>query len=147
MFPFGSEISFHSKASYKYQDVLEHVWPLLTAERQKKIENVLPGRCFSNVLLMENIYDRGNISAVMRSAEAMGFSMVHMVELGEKFKESQRTTAGADKWVEVRKWKSTKECVQALKAQGKQIIVTHLAADSKPISEIDFSKDKNLDDR
>jgi tRNA (guanosine-2'-O-)-methyltransferase len=144
MFPFTNEISFQSKATYQTDDVLKHIWPLLTSERRAKIDAVIPGRCFSNVLVMENIYDRGNMSAVMRSAEAMGFSLVHLIELGEKLKESQRTTAGADKWVEVKKWKSTKECLKTLKDQGKQIIVTHLSADSKPISQIDFSRPSAL---
>lgn len=144
MFPFHETIQVSAHFQEDYKNVLEHVWPLLTPERRAKVEAVLPGRCFSNVLVLENIYDRGNASAVMRSSEAMGFSMVHMIELGEKFKESQRTTAGADKWVEVKKWKTTTDCVQALKDQGKQIIVTHLAADSKPISQIDFSKPSAL---
>lgn len=140
MFPFNDQIQVGQKYIADVPSILSQVWPLLTAERRSKIEAVLPGRCFSNVLVLENIYDRGNASAVMRSAEAMGFGMVHMIELGEKFKESQRTTAGADKWVEVKKWKSTKDCIQTLKDQGKQIIVTHLSSDSKPLSEIDFSK-------
>lgn len=144
MFPFTEKIQVSQQFASDVPSVLSQVWPLLTAERRAKIENVLPGRCFSNVLVLENIYDRGNASAVMRSSEAMGFAMVHMIELGEKFKESQRTTAGADKWVEVQKWKSTKDCVRALKDQGKQIVVTHLASDSRPLSEIDFSKPSAL---
>lgn len=144
MFPFQEKIPVNSQFQSDFQSVLEHVWPLLTAERRAKIEAVLPGRCFSNVLVLEGIYDRGNASAVMRSSEAMGFAMVHMIELDEKFKESQRTTAGADKWVEIKKWKTTKDCIQTLKDQGKQIIVTHLSADSKPIDQIDFSKPSAL---
>jgi tRNA (guanosine-2'-O-)-methyltransferase len=144
MFPFQEQIPIEHDFKAPYQKVLEHVWPILTDERRKKIERVIAGRCFSNVVVMENIYDRGNISAVMRSAEALGLGQVHLIELGDKFRESQRTTAGADKWVEVKKWKSTKECVQELKAQGKQIIVTHLDATSKPISEVDFSKPSAL---
>jgi tRNA (guanosine-2'-O-)-methyltransferase len=140
MFPFSSQLKFREGLEVSYQAVLEHVWPLLTSERREKIEGVLAGRCFSNVVVMENIYDRGNISAVMRSAEAFGFAQVHLIELSEKFKESQRTTAGADKWVEVRKWKSTMACVDQLKSEGKQIVVTHLDESSRDISEIDFSK-------
>jgi tRNA (guanosine-2'-O-)-methyltransferase len=140
MFPFSANLTVKPGFETPYQAVLETVWPLLTEERRKKIERVVQGRCFSNVVVMENIYDRGNISAVMRSAEALGFGQVHLIELGEKFKESQRTTAGADKWVEVRKWKDTKACIENLKSQGKQIVVTHLDSTSRPISEIDFSK-------
>jgi tRNA (guanosine-2'-O-)-methyltransferase len=144
MFPFAEPLILDSGHPTSAQAVLEHVWPLLTEDRRKKIESVVQGRCFSNVVVMENIYDRGNISAVMRSAEAFGLGQVHLIELGEKFKESQRTTAGADKWVEVKKWKSTKACIEALKSQGKQIVVTHLDSTSKPISQVDFSKPSAL---
>lgn len=123
-----------------YQTVLEKIWPLLTVERRQRIEAVVSQRCFNQVVVLEDIYDRGNMSAVMRSAEAFGFARMHLIEKSEKFKESQRTTAGADKWIELKKWKSTGECVKQLKAEGKQIVVTHLAPNSKPIGEIDFSK-------
>lgn len=139
MFPFNDPIKLLGK-DFTAQQVLQVVSPLLTEERRKKIQRVASERCFDFVPVLENIYDRGNASAVMRSAEAFGFAQVHMIELGEKFKESQRTTAGADKWTEVNKWKSTAECVQELKRQGKQIVVTHLSESSKAISDVDFSK-------
>lgn len=144
MFPFDSQIVLGPKLTVDEKVVLKHLWPLLTEERRARIEQVVQARCFSNVVVLENIYDRGNASAVMRSAEAFGLGQVHLIELGEKFKESQRTTAGADKWVELKKWKSSKDCIQALKAQGKQIVVTHLDSTSKPISEVDFSKPSAL---
>ncbi|MCE3010739.1 MAG: RNA methyltransferase [Proteobacteria bacterium] len=139
MFPFEAQIQVGSH-SFDPKVVIEVVGPLLTQERIQKIEKVLEGRTFSNPIVLENIYDRGNASAVMRSAEALGFGQVHMIELGEKFKESQRTTAGADKWVELKKWKSTRACVDHLKEQGFKIAVTYLDASSVPLSEVDFAK-------
>jgi tRNA (guanosine-2'-O-)-methyltransferase len=140
MFPFSlDQIVLNTKLEVSVADVHMHIAPLLTAERKSRVDQVSKERNFSNVVVLENIYDRGNASAVMRSAEALGFAQVHLIELGEKFKESQRTTAGADKWIEVKKWKSTKACVEDLKRQGKKIIVTHLDANAKPISEVDFS--------
>jgi tRNA (guanosine-2'-O-)-methyltransferase len=144
MFPFEPKINLSPKLTVDEKLVLKHLWPLLTEERRLRIEKVVQSRCFSNVVVLENIYDRGNSSAVMRSAEAFGLGQIHLIELGEKFKESQRTTAGADKWVELKKWKSTQSCIQALKEQGKQIVVTHLDSTSKPISEVDFSKPSAL---
>lgn len=139
MFPFSDRISLSNKKEVSADLVVEKIGPLLTEERRQKIDQVLQGRCFSNVVVLENIYDRGNASAVMRSAEAFGLTAVHMIELNEAFKESQRTTAGADKWIELKKWKSTETCIGELKKQGKQIVVTHLDATSKPIAEVDFS--------
>jgi tRNA (guanosine-2'-O-)-methyltransferase len=140
MFPFQELIKVSDQFYVPAADVLTHIWPKLTEPRQNKINRVALERCFSHVIVTENLYDRGNISAVMRSAEAFGFGQLHLIEEGETFKESQRTTAGADKWIETKKWKSTKACIQELKAQGKQIVVTHLDSTARPISEIDFAK-------
>jgi tRNA (guanosine-2'-O-)-methyltransferase len=139
-FPFSEFLETEKGTRFHFQQVLEFIWPLLTAERRNRIEAVVQGRTFNCVSVLENIYDRGNASAVLRSQEALGFGAAHMIELGEKFKESQRTTAGADKWVEVKKWKSTESCVLALKDQGFQVVATHLDAKAKAISQIDFSK-------
>lgn len=140
-FLFDSELNFeieeglHVSAAQIHQEIK----PLLTPERIQKIERVVRDRTFSVSLVLENIYDRGNISAVLRSAEAFGLGQVHLIE-AEKFKESQRTTAGADKWVEIRRWKNTEDCIQEMKRQGKQIVVTHLGERSKPISQVDFTR-------
>jgi tRNA (guanosine-2'-O-)-methyltransferase len=149
MFPFSQDIEVHddagrSQGTLSARAVYEEIFPLLTPERQSKIQHVVQGRTFNVSVVLENIYDRGNASAVMRSAEALGLVQVHSIEPGTKFKESQRTTAGADKWVELQRWKDTSACVSELKRQGKQIIVTSLQPDSKPIQDVDFTKPSAL---
>lgn len=144
MFPFSDPLDLGPELKVRADDVIKHIGPLLTPERLKKIEQVVSTRCFGSVLVLEDIYDRGNASAVFRSCEAMGFGQVHMIQLGEKFKESQRTTAGADKWLEIKKWKNTTSAVAELKKQGKKIVVTHLSEKSIPIHEFDFSQDTAL---
>jgi hypothetical protein len=50
--------------------------------------------------------------------------------LSDKYKKSQRTAAGADKWLDTRLWDSTADCLGSLKAAGYQIVTTHLSASS-----------------
>ena len=139
MFSLKSEIEIlNNKHKVTADQVLEHVYPLLTEERQKKIERVAAERCFDISVVLESIYDRGNISAVMRTAEGLGFSNFHIIETFEKFKNANRVTQGADKWVEAKKWKSTKEFISYAKQNKIRICVTSLEA-AKPIHEIDFS--------
>lgn len=140
MFPFADLIEIIGGIKVPASVVHDRIGALLTKERFEKVLRVVEGRCFSTSVVLEDIYDRGNASAVMRSAEALGFAQVHLIEPGEKQKESQRTTAGADKWVEIQRWKTTRECVEALRKEKKQIIVTHLDVTSKPIHEVDFTK-------
>lgn len=121
-------------------EILELVRPYLTIERQERIRVAVEGRTCDVVPVLENIYDRGNISAVLRSAEAMGYQCAHVIEIGEKFKSANRVTQGADKWLDVRKWKSTGECVLELKRLGYQVLATHLDARARPIGEMDFTR-------
>ncbi|MFN8847503.1 MAG: TrmH family RNA methyltransferase [Bdellovibrionales bacterium] len=118
--------------------ILKLITPLLTTARQEKIDRVARHRNFSNALVLEGIYDRGNVSAVMRTAEALGFVNFHIIETQTRFKEANRVTQGADKWTEVEKWSTTRDCITTLKKRGHRIIVTSLEA-SKPIHEVDFS--------
>jgi tRNA (guanosine-2'-O-)-methyltransferase len=104
VFPLGSEINLlEGQLKVSPQDVMTHIFPLLTPERQKKIISVAEERCFDISIVLESIYDRGNISAVMRTAEGLGFANFHVIETFEKFKEANRVTQGADKWVETKK--------------------------------------------
>ena len=140
MFPFSSLIEIEKGLLVDHRDVLDFILPVLTAERRARIDLTVENRCFSVVPVLEDLFDRGNVSAVLRSAEAFGLGQVHLIQKTERFKESQRTTAGADKWVEIQQWKTTKDCIENLKANGLQIVSTHLSPKSVPISEIDFSK-------
>jgi tRNA (guanosine-2'-O-)-methyltransferase len=137
LFPYSDEITFGSQ-SLSSSQVLEILGEFLTSERQARITRAVAGRTYSVVPVLENIYDRGNASAVMRSAEAMGFQSVHLIETGEKFKKANRVTQGADKWLDVVRWKSTGECIGALKSKGYKIYATHLDERARPIDELDF---------
>jgi len=138
LFPFSESLPLDMHLSVHYELILQHIGPLLTAERRQKIDRVVAGRNFETAVVLESIYDRGNISAVMRTAEGLGFANFHVIETHEKFKESHRVTQGADKWVEVSKWKQSRDCIRQLKEQGYRICVTTLEA-SKPLSEVDFT--------
>lgn len=127
-------------AQYTASQVITKIEPLLTRERVERIKKVIEERTFNFVPVMENIYDRGNVSAVMRSAEAFGFLQSHLIEPKDaKFKAANRVTKGADKWLDVRTSTSARATVEELKNKGFQIFATHLEA-SMPLSEVDFSK-------
>ena len=53
-------------------EILALLEPYLTPERQERIRSAVELRTCEVVPVLENIYDRGNVSAVLRSAEALG---------------------------------------------------------------------------
>lgn len=130
----------HPGVSFSAADVLKHLAPRLTPERWAKIQKVVANRTCDVTPVLENIYDRGNTSAVFRSAEAMGFQTVHVIEPGERFKESNRVTAGADKWLDVVRFKETVTAVAHLRERGYQVLATHLDENAKPLASMDLTK-------
>ena len=116
--------------------------PMISEARRGKIASVVATRTKNVCVLLENIQDQGNINAVLRSMEAFGFLNVHKVKStpspGKKMPPLMRTDAGALRWIHVRNWSSTEECVQYLKQeQGYKVAC---ASPDAPISlsQIDF---------
>lgn len=134
------EFLVDGKDQFANTEVIKRLSPLLTEERYKKIEQVLSGRTFDVVPVLEDIYDRGNISAVMRSAEAFGFFNFNIIDNKEqKFKAANRVTQGTDKWLDIHNWKSTSACLTHLKSNGYKVYATHLDATAKSIFEVDWT--------
>lgn len=121
-------------------EIVAELAPLLTEERAARIEQVLDGRTFKVATVVEGLVNLGNVSAVMRSAEALGCQAFHVVTCGESFKDSKRTSQGAEKWLDLHQWETTGECVQYLKGEGRRILVTHLDEDSLSIDDVDFTR-------
>ena len=107
----------------KVQEALRFLAPMISDTRRKKIASVVGARTRTVCILLENINDKGNVNAVLRSMEAFGFLDVHQVISTPPKKESRmRTDVGARQWVSIRKWATTAECVQYLKEeQGHKI--------------------------
>ncbi len=112
----------------------------LTDERRSRLDEVVRGRSTHVVSVLENIYDRGNVSAVMRSAEAFGFLDMSLIDApGARFKAANRVTRGAEKWLDVKSYSSATTCVSELKERGYQVWATDLQTDTS-IATMDWSK-------
>lgn len=125
--------------AYSAEDIIRCLSPLLTAERCRRIQQIVAQRTYSVVPVMEGLYDRGNVSAVIRSAEAMGYQGIHIIDSSEKFRQANRVTQGAEKWVDAEIWADTDTCVDQLRARGYRILATCFE-DAQPISAVDFTQ-------
>lgn len=118
-------------------EVIRILAPYLTPGRLARIEAVLAERTYAAVPVLEGLYDRGNVSAVIRTAEALGYQAVHIVELQDAFKEANRVTQGADKWLDIHRWDTTRACVACLRARGYRIVAMCME-DAQPIGSLAF---------
>jgi hypothetical protein len=71
------------------------------------------------------LHDLGNVAAVCRTAEALGYGAMHLVheQHMESYKRSRRSSAGAEKWSELHRWSDSKACLTTLKSAGYRILV------------------------
>ncbi len=100
--------------------------PFLTHERKQKIETVIKERTLNYQVAIEGLYDQGNVNAVMRTAESLGYLNFHIIETKDEYKKANRVAQGSDRWLELTKWHSTQKFFQNLKKQGFQIAVSSL---------------------
>ena len=113
--------------------------PYVTERRQDEIERVLDGRTLDVAVVVDGMVDLGNVSAIMRSAEAFGVQTVHAVDTSDSFKRSRRTTRGADKWLDRYVWEDSQSCFDALRSGGHRILLADASPTAKPIFEVDLT--------
>ncbi len=132
VFEFGGE-------QYPAAEVIELLSSQLTRERRARIAEVIASRTYTIAPVLEGLYDRGNASAVLRSAEALGYQAVHLIETNKAFKKANRVTQGAEKWLDVIRWRDTASCVRHLREHGYRIVAACLE-DAVPIGTLRFDQ-------
>ncbi|MFN3871972.1 MAG: TrmH family RNA methyltransferase [Ignavibacterium sp.] len=110
-------------------------------KRLKKITNTLKLRQFDLMVVLENIHDPHNVSAILRTCDAVGIPKVSLVYTIEKFpKIGKKSSASAFKWVERQKFNSIDSCYSELRKNGFKIYASSICDDSKSIYDIDFTE-------
>lgn len=125
----------------------EDVWSVLRSEitenRRDKIERAANARTNQVRLIVQDVHDPHNVSACMRSAEAMGIQKVDVVTLNEPFRPTT-VARGVKNWLQTTKYSTVKECADAVHAEGFLICAGMPAPGSLPIDELPITTDKPL---
>lgn len=112
-----------------------------TEKRIEKIKWVLSKRQPSLRVVLENIHDPHNVSAIFRTCDAAGVPKVSLVYNVEKFpKIGKKSSASAYKWIEREKYKSIEDCYSQLRDEKFVIYASSLNSDSKSLYNLDFTK-------
>lgn len=78
-FPYDDCFKLDDERTLTSSEVISMLSPFLADERRKRIEEVVAHRTYSVCIAVEGLLDLGNISAVCRSADALGFQSVHVI--------------------------------------------------------------------
>lgn len=112
----------------------------LVPGRRARIDEVVAGRTRTLTVVMEAFCDPQNVNAVLRTCEAFGVQALHAVEGKMKpYDRNKKISQNADKWVDVRRWGSSRECLEHLRAEGFAIYATHLGEGSRRLEELSFA--------
>ena len=120
--------------------LLEHLLSFLTDRRKNLFDEVISKRTRHFTVATEDVYQLHNTSAVMRSCDVFGIQDLHVIEEKVSKKIDREIAMGAQKWVNINRHNSTKECIDNLKENGYQIIATTPHNNSTELKDFDISK-------
>lgn len=126
--------------------LLEHLGQYITDHRKGLIDQVLGLRTRHLTVVLENIYQSHNASAVVRSCECMGVQDIYIIEEATPYQVNKKVLKGSYKWVNVMRYKAgranaTKRCFDELKEKGYTIGITDPLG-NVPVHELDPSGSK-----
>ncbi len=114
----------------------------MTKERLQKIDEVLSKRQNNLTIVLENVFDPHNISAVMRSCDAVGVQEIFILntKIPIHKKWGKRSSSSAIKWLTIHQFSNAEQCVAEIRKKYSLILTTCLSGNAVSLYSIDFAK-------
>ena len=118
----------------------------MTPERTERILTVLAKRQPGLTVVLENVNDPHNISAVMRTCDAVGIQDIYILntKIGAHEMWSAKASSSAMNWLTIHQFANLGECIAALRKNFTKIYTTHLSADAVGLYELNFTENVAL---
>lgn len=114
----------------------------MTPERREKLIAVLSKRQPDITVVLENVFDPHNISAVMRTCDAVGVQELFILntKIPPHKKWGARSSSSAAKWLTIHQFEDTAECFLSLRKRYSSILTTHLSSDAVNLYDVDMTQ-------
>lgn len=126
------------------EKLYEYLTEFITSERKAKFEQNVKMRTRHLTVVLEDIYQSHNASAVLRSCECFGIQDVHIIENRNEYTINPDIVLGASNWLNLYQYNTeannTPVCFEALKKQGYTIVATTPHEDSCFLDDLDISE-------
>lgn len=116
----------------------------ITPERRQKFLKILQNRTKHFTVVLEDVYQMHNTSAVIRSCDVFGIQDAHAIEIANKNVLDKEIAMGAQKWVNLKYHSNTTSCLDELRTKGYQIIATTPHNESTYLEDFDVTKKSAL---
>lgn len=112
----------------------------MTPERQERLLSVLNKRQANITIVLENVFDPHNISAVMRTCDAVGIQDIYVLntKIPTHKKFGKKSSSSAAKWLTIHQYSDAGLCFAELRRHYSKILTTHLSSDAVALHDIDF---------
>ena len=120
--------------------LLEHLETFLTPRRIALFNKVIAERTNHFTVATQDVYQLHNTSAVIRSCEVFGIQNIHVIEERKPKRIDREIAMGAQKWVDVNRYSTSKECIQELRKKGYQIVATTPYGESTALKDFNIEK-------
>jgi tRNA (guanosine-2'-O-)-methyltransferase len=120
--------------------LLEYLESYLTENRRERFKKILAQRTKHFTVAVEDVYQLHNTSAVIRSCDVFGIQEVNIVEEINSKRIDREIAMGAQKWVDLKRYNTTKSCIEDLRSKGYQIIATTPHIEDCELIDFDISK-------
>lgn len=113
----------------------------MSPERKDKLLTVLHKRQNNLTVVLENVEDPHNISAVMRTCDAVGIQDIYVLntKIPKHKKWGYRSGSSAAKWLTSHQFDNLEACITELRKNYQYIFTTHLSTDAVSLYDIDFT--------
>ncbi len=114
----------------------------MTPERIERLTSVLNKRQDDITVVLENVFDPHNISAVMRTCDAVGIQEIYILntKIPRHKKWGSKSSSSAAKWLTIHQYENAADCFSLLRKRYSSILTTHLSSDAVGLYQIDFTK-------
>lgn len=128
------------------KDLVKYLQQFVTKRRAKLIDRILEDRTRYITVLLEDIYQSQNASAVLRSCECFGIQDVHIIENRNKYEINPDVALGANKWLNLKRFNkkenNIKAAVDYLTRKGYRIVATSPDKNNTLLEDFNLEKGK-----
>ena len=114
----------------------------MTPERNDRLNTVLNKRQPGLTVVLENVFDPHNISAVMRTCDAVGIQDIYILnnKIPPHRKWGAKSSSSAAKWLTIHQYTDAIKCFETLRQHYSKIYTTHLSSDAADLYQLDLTE-------